>query len=164
MILALSRPDPRLAPLADSVERIELEPLSDAEMDELVAGTVDGAPEVLLAAIRAYGGGIPLYAVETLRELADRGVLAVEDSDYVVRGALGEVSVPPTIRALVSSRLGRLGQLERKVLAAGAVLGGDLHRRRWSRSPGSRSTEWRSRTQSLRSSARSTLPRRMPSR
>lgn len=63
------------------------------------------------------------YAVETLRALADRGVLAVEGSRYVVRGALGDFSVPPTIRALVSSRLDRLSQIERRVLFAGAVLG-----------------------------------------
>src|SRR6202022_3960706 len=103
--LALSRPDQRLETITDSDEQIELQPLSDAEMDELVAGAVDGAPATLLAAIRADGGGIPLYAVETLRALADRGVLSIEGSRYVVREAFGEVSMPPTIRALVSSRL-----------------------------------------------------------
>jgi class 3 adenylate cyclase/tetratricopeptide (TPR) repeat protein len=123
LILVLSRPDRRLETITRSDEQIELQPLSDSEMDELVAGAVDGAPAKLLAAIRADGGGIPLYAVETLRALADRGVLGVADSRYVVRGALGEVSMPPTIRALVSSRLDRLGRLERRVLAAGAVLG-----------------------------------------
>ena len=40
-----------------------------------------------------------------------------------MRGALGEISVPPTIRALVSSRLDRLDSDERQVLSAGAVLG-----------------------------------------
>jgi class 3 adenylate cyclase/predicted ATPase len=122
-VLVLSRPDPRLAALTGPREQIELEPLSVTEMDELVGRTVDGAPEVLLDTIRADGGGVPLYAVETLRALADRGVLAVEGSRYVVRGALGDFSVPPTIRALVSSRLDRLSQVERRVLFAGAVLG-----------------------------------------
>ena len=122
-VLVLSRPDPRLAALTGVGEQIELEPLTTTEMDELVMCTVDGAPEVLLATIRADGGGVPLYAVETLRALADRGVLAVEGSRYVVRGALGDFSVPPTIRALVSSRLDRLSQVERRVLFGGAVVG-----------------------------------------
>ena len=122
-VLVLSRPDPRLASLTGAAEQIELGPLNAGEMDELVAGTVEGAPEVLLATIRADGGGVPLYAVETLRALADRGVLAVEGSRYVVRGAVGDFSVPPTIRALVSSRLDRLSQIERRVLFAGAVVG-----------------------------------------
>ncbi|MGO9973634.1 MAG: adenylate/guanylate cyclase domain-containing protein [Solirubrobacteraceae bacterium] len=123
LILAFSRPDLRLHPLVAAADAVELGPLSDADMDQLVAGAVAGAPAVLLAAIRAEGGGIPLYAVETLRTLADRGVLAVEDQRYVFRGELGELTVPPTISALVGSRLDRLGQLERRVLTAGAVLG-----------------------------------------
>ena len=123
LVFVLSRPDPRLTELSGAGERIELQPLSDAEMDELVAGTVAGAPEALLAAIRADGGGVPLYAVETLRTLADQGVLMNDGVRYVVRGTFGRVSVPPTIRALVSSRLDRLDSDERQVLLAGAVLG-----------------------------------------
>ncbi len=123
LILVLSRPDARLESLPASVGPIELGPLSDTEMEELVVGAVQRAPEALVSAIRADGGGVPLYAVETLRELADRGVLGPAGSHYVVLGALGEVSVPPTIRALVSSRLDRVGPLERRVLTAGAVLG-----------------------------------------
>ncbi len=49
LVFVLSRPDPRLSELSGAGERIELQPLSDAEMDQLVAGTVDGAPDVLLA-------------------------------------------------------------------------------------------------------------------
>jgi len=123
MIVALGRPDVRLDQLASEGERIELKPLSEAMIDRLVSGVVRDPPESLLAAVRADGGGIPLYAVETLRALADRGVLAVEDGRYVVFGELGELTMPPTIRALVASRLDRLGRLERRVLAGGAVLG-----------------------------------------
>jgi class 3 adenylate cyclase/tetratricopeptide (TPR) repeat protein len=123
LVFVLSRPDPRLTEPSAAGERIELRPLSDAEMDELVAGTVDGAPEVLLAAIRADGGGVPLYAVETLRTLADQGVLTNDGVRYAVRGAFRHVSVPPTIRSLVSSRLDRLDSDERQALLAGAVLG-----------------------------------------
>jgi class 3 adenylate cyclase/predicted ATPase len=123
LVLVLSRPDERLSQLDGEAERLDLEPLSEAEIDELVARTVDGAPGALLAAIRADGGGVPLYAVETLRSLADSGVLSIEDGKYVMRGAVGEISVPPTIQALVSSRLDRLDADELQVLSAGAVLG-----------------------------------------
>ena len=122
LIVAVSRPDPRLAEFAPS-RQIELAPLTPNEMDALVSGTVRGAPEPLIAAIRADGGGVPLYAVETLRALADRGVLAVEDASYVLRGELGEFTVAPTIRALIASRLDGLGALERRVLTGGAVIG-----------------------------------------
>jgi class 3 adenylate cyclase/predicted ATPase len=123
LIAVFSRPDDRIAELAAHGEAIQLSPLSATEMDELIAGTVREAPEALLATVRTEGGGIPLYAVETLRSLADRGLLEVEDGHYVVLRELGELTVPPTIRALVASRLDGLGELERRVLAAGAVLG-----------------------------------------
>jgi class 3 adenylate cyclase/tetratricopeptide (TPR) repeat protein len=123
LIAVVARPDPRLEELAARGRSIQLQPLTVSEMDELVAGSVREAPETLLAAVRAEGGGIPLYAVETLRALADQGALAVQGGRYVVRGELGEMAVPPTIRALVASRLDRLGKAERRVLVGGAVLG-----------------------------------------
>jgi class 3 adenylate cyclase/tetratricopeptide (TPR) repeat protein len=123
LIVALSRPDVRLGAITHSPDEIELPALSEAETDELVTGAVTGAPETLLAAIRADGGGIPLYAVETLRALADRGVLEVEDGRYVVRGAVGDISIPPTVRALIASRLDALAPLQRRLLCAAAVLG-----------------------------------------
>ncbi len=122
LIVAVSRPDPRLDELTPT-SQVELVRLAPDEMDALVSGTVRGAPAPLIAAIRADGGGVPLYAVETLRALADRGVLAVEDALYVLRGALGEFTLPPTIRALIAARLDGLGALERRVLTGGAVIG-----------------------------------------
>jgi predicted ATPase len=123
LIAVFARPSEGIAELSEKGEAIQLGPLSTTEMDELIAGTVRDAPETLLAAVRTEGGGIPLYAVETLRALADRGLLEVEEGHYVVRHELGELTVPPTIRALVASRLDGLGELERRVLAGGAILG-----------------------------------------
>jgi predicted ATPase len=123
MILMLSRPDRRLQVLTPPAGDISLSPLSGNEINELVTGAVTGAPEALVTLIRSEGGGIPLYAVETLRALADRGVLAVEGSRYVVRRAFGEVALAPTVRALVSSRLDQLAAPQQRLLSAGAVLG-----------------------------------------
>jgi predicted ATPase len=123
LILAMGRPDVRLDPLAYRGERIVLTALDDAAIDELVLGLVPGAPQRLLAAVRADGGGVPLFAVETLRSLADRGTLGIEDGHYVIAEQLGELAIPPTVRALVASRLDRLAPAERRALAGGAVLG-----------------------------------------
>ena len=123
LILLLGRPDARFDPLAPPGERIELTPLGDEQMDALVASIVEDPPERLLTAVRADGGGVPLFAVEMLRALADADLLGVENARYVVRGAVGEVEIPPTIRALIASRLDRLGKLERRALAGGAILG-----------------------------------------
>ena len=77
LVVAAGRPDPRLRGLGAD-QRVELGPLTSDEIDALVGGAVLAAPEPLLATIRADSGGVPLYAVETLRALVDRGVLAVE--------------------------------------------------------------------------------------
>ncbi len=122
LVIAAGRPDPRLQVLAAD-ERVELGPLTPDEIDALVTGTVSSAPEPLLTTIRADSGGVPLYAVETLRALADRGVLAVEDGHYTMRGDVGQIAVPPTVRALIASRLDGLGAMQRKILSGGAVIG-----------------------------------------
>ena len=44
-------------------------------MTELLAGLVPGLPGGLLAQILARAEGVPLYAVETVRMLLDRGAL-----------------------------------------------------------------------------------------
>src|SRR5581483_6065594 len=123
LILLLGRPDARFDPLARHGERIVLTPLADSSIDALVRSAVSDPPAQLLRTVRIDGGGVPLFAVETLRALADAGRLEVQGGRYVVCEAIGQVDVPPTIRALVTSRLDRLGQLERRTLAGGAVLG-----------------------------------------
>jgi class 3 adenylate cyclase/tetratricopeptide (TPR) repeat protein len=122
LVVAAGRPDPRLHTLVAN-ERVELGPLTPDEIDALVSGTVSAAPEPLLITIRADSGGVPLYAVETLRALADLGVLAVEEGHYTMRGEVGQIAVPPTVRALIASRLDGLGATQRKILSGGAVIG-----------------------------------------
>ena len=50
-----------------------LEPLPAAAMEELLAGLVPGLPASLRDQILARAEGVPLYAVETVRMLLDRG-------------------------------------------------------------------------------------------
>src|SRR4029077_11787133 len=52
---------------------IYLEPSPEAAMQELLGGLVPGLPETLRRQILERAEGIPLYAVETVRMLLDRG-------------------------------------------------------------------------------------------
>ena len=76
--------------------------------------------------------GMPLYAVEMIRMLADRGVLRAGDGAYELVGDLGELQVPETLHALIASRLDALGPEDRALLQDAAVLGQELHAR-WPR-------------------------------
>jgi class 3 adenylate cyclase/tetratricopeptide (TPR) repeat protein len=121
LVLAQSRPDTRVQALAARGQTIDLLPLSAEQIGELVAA--GNPPPDLVQAIVDDGGGVPLYAVESLRSLADQGVLISEGSRYVVRGELNAAQIPPTIRALVAARLDLLAPAARRLVSAAAVLG-----------------------------------------
>ncbi len=100
-----------------------LEPLTESAMEELLAGLVPGLPEALRGQILARAEGVPLYAVETVRMLLDRGLIAQEGPVYRPVGEIGELEVPQTLHALIAARLDGLSAEERQLLQDGAVLG-----------------------------------------
>ena len=77
-----------------------LEPLATTEMDTLLSGLVPGLPDELRARIRERAEGMPLYAVETVRMLLDRGLVVARGSSYVPAGPIETLEVPETLHAL----------------------------------------------------------------
>ena len=67
--------------------------------------------------------GVPLYAMETVRMLLDRGLLARAGSAYRPTGPIETLEVPETLHALIAARLDGLAPKERRLLQDGAVLG-----------------------------------------
>ncbi len=106
-----------------SFTSLYLEPLSEAAMRELLEGLVPGLPERLHEQILARAEGVPLYAVETVRMLLDRGLLAQEGPVYQPTGEIETLEVPETLHALIAARLDGLSPEERRLLQDGAVLG-----------------------------------------
>jgi tetratricopeptide (TPR) repeat protein len=92
-------------------------------MEELLAGLVPGLPEELLSQILERAEGIPLYAVETVRMLLDRGALVQDGAIYVPTRTIQALEVPETLHALIAARLDGLSSEERRVLQDGSVLG-----------------------------------------
>ena len=100
-----------------------LEPLSEQAMQELLIGLVPGLPPPLRAQILARAEGVPLYAVETVRMLLDRGLLVEDGSAYKVVGEVDALEVPETLQALMAARLDGLAPEERRLVQDAAVLG-----------------------------------------
>ena len=100
-----------------------LEPLPATAMEELLAGLVPGLPGEMLEEILARAEGVPLYAVETVRMLLDRGLLVQEGPAYRLTGPVEALEVPETLHALIAARLDGLSGEERRLLQDGAVLG-----------------------------------------
>jgi class 3 adenylate cyclase/tetratricopeptide (TPR) repeat protein len=100
-----------------------LEPLSDEAMRALLDGLVPGLPDRLRDQILDRAEGVPLYAVETVRMLFDRGLLALDGASYRPTGEIERLEVPETLHALIAARLDGLSAEERRLLQDGAVLG-----------------------------------------
>jgi class 3 adenylate cyclase/predicted ATPase len=106
-----------------SATTLALDTLSDEAMDELLSGLVPGLPDEPRAAIRTRADGIPLYAVETVRMLLDRGVLEPAGNEFRLTGPIDSVEVPETLHALIAARLDGLETDERLMVERAAVLG-----------------------------------------
>ena len=90
-----------------------LEPLAPEETAALVDLLAEGAEEGLRSRILEAAGGNPLFVEEMVAMAAESGE---------------EVTVPPTIQALLAARLDQLADAERGVLERGAVEGQVFHR------------------------------------
>jgi class 3 adenylate cyclase len=102
---------------------IHLEPLSEADMRRLLSGIAPTLPEQALRAIVERAEGVPLYAVETIRMLIDRGALVADGAQLSLAGELPPLAVPETLHALIAARLDALAPAERTVITDAAVLG-----------------------------------------
>ncbi len=103
---------------------LHLDPLPETDVAAMVGGYLRGLPPDGLTRIVTRAEGIPLYAVETVRMLADRGVLEQVAGGYRVVGSLeGELDMPETLHALVAARLDGLDERDRSLLQDAAVLG-----------------------------------------
>jgi predicted ATPase/class 3 adenylate cyclase len=127
-VLALARPDllerrPGFASAGRNATTLSLEPLSEGAMEELLNGLVPGLPEELRGRILAHAEGVPLYAMETVRMLLDRELLARENGVYRPTGPVESLDVPESLQGLVAARLDGLSADERRLLQDGAVLG-----------------------------------------
>ncbi len=96
-----------------------LEPLPEGAMQELLAGLVPGLPQELRDQILTRAEGIPLYAVETVRMLLDRGLLVQEGTVYRPVGPIETLEVPETLSGLNESQLEPLlaGLVRKEVLS-----------------------------------------------
>ncbi|HEY7629144.1 MAG TPA: adenylate/guanylate cyclase domain-containing protein [Thermoleophilaceae bacterium] len=132
-ILTLARPElserrPGWPPARPGVTPLFLEPLAPDAVGALLDELVVGLPAPARERIVSQSEGIPLYALETVRALADRGVLAESDGRFAVAGDVGELEVPATLSSLLTARLDGLEPDERALVKDLAVMEGSFPR------------------------------------
>jgi class 3 adenylate cyclase/tetratricopeptide (TPR) repeat protein len=104
---------------------VSLEPLSPsdaARVAENLLGNAELDPNVRARIVEAAEGN-PLFVEQMLSMMVDEGALRQEDGRWVPVGSADEISVPPTIQALLAARLDLLGPEERAVIEAASVAG-----------------------------------------
>jgi len=109
---------------------ILLEPLSDAQSESLISnllGATDLADDVRTRIVHAAEGN-PFFVEQMLAMLIDDGLVHSVDGHWVATSERLEVSVPPTIAALLSARLDRLDAEEREVIGHASVVGREFYR------------------------------------
>jgi predicted ATPase/class 3 adenylate cyclase len=106
---------------------IRLEPLTDAQAEELAATAlrkVVDCPEGLRRRLVEHAGGNPYYLEETIRMLVDDGVIIPGDENWAIdTSRLPEMRIPATLSGVIQARLDGLSRSERTVLQQASVVG-----------------------------------------
>jgi predicted ATPase len=102
--------------------RIDVPCLSRPDCDQLVRGLLPGgrARDALLEQIYARSVGNPLFVVELLREMRERGDPALGTGDWD-ESSLTAARVPARVRALAAMRMSALDESLRRVLGLAAA-------------------------------------------
>jgi len=113
-----------------TADAIHLEPLSKQASEELVDRLLGQAdlPVAVRRRIAAAADGNPLFIEEFVSMLIDKELLRRDEGRWVAVADLAEVSMPPSIQALLATRLDQLGLEERIVAERAAVEGMVFHR------------------------------------
>lgn len=102
---------------------IVLDPLAPELIAELLRDLVPGLPAKAIQRIVRRSERVPLYALEMVRALADRGMLGEDGGGLMPLGDLEDLEVPASLSSLLEARLDGLGHNEREVVKAMAVFG-----------------------------------------
>jgi len=119
--------------------RIDLRPLPDAAVRDLVAGGFSLAGEDerrLVGYLQAQAEGNPFFVGELLRSLVEEGILRPLGEGWEL-GELAGRRLPSLLRQVIDLRLARLGEEAREPLAVAAVIGQEVALDLWREAVGS---------------------------
>jgi hypothetical protein len=104
--------------------RLVLDPLSDDAAARVVRNLLGSSdlPEAVVKRIVAAAEGNPLYVEQMLSMLVDGGALGADRAAMSAQAG-ADMMVPPTIRALLEARLGKLERNERAAAEPASVIG-----------------------------------------
>jgi tetratricopeptide (TPR) repeat protein len=113
------------------ISRIELKGFDDtgvlAFMEAAAGQHLEEAATDLAHALRLETEGNPFFVGEVLRSLMETGAIYQDDGGrWTVAGEMSEMTLPNSVREVISARVGRLGARAGRVLSMAAVIGRDF--------------------------------------
>jgi len=102
---------------------LKLSPLDQETIGQMLMHLGTGWPADLPSRLYQHSDGNPFLLVETLYALVESGKLRRETDGRLVEAEARSWPVPRRVQDLVQARLAPLGEKQRRVLAAGAVIG-----------------------------------------
>ncbi len=108
----------------DRVDTIELGPLTDDEVGELLHLSLSGTPpDAVRSQVVRVAGGNPLFVEQIAIMLVEGAQIVRRNEAWVVTRATGQLDVPPTVEALLAARIDALNSAERETLAPASIIG-----------------------------------------
>jgi tetratricopeptide (TPR) repeat protein len=132
-VVVLARPElfdarPSLLTGRRNATAVGVDPLSDASAAQLLDQLVPELPDRVRALVVEHAAGIPLYVLETIRGLLDRGLVVERDGGRTLVGEVDELQVPASLSALLGARLDALPAEERGLVRDLSVFSGTIPR------------------------------------
>jgi class 3 adenylate cyclase/tetratricopeptide (TPR) repeat protein len=108
--------------------QLRLDPLPPVSADAFLQGLLGDAPGLkpLTALLIARTEGNPFFLEESVRTLAETGILVGERGAYRLAQALPTIQVPATVQAVLAARIDRLPPEEKRLLQTAAVIGTEV--------------------------------------
>ena len=108
--------------------QLRLDPLPPASAAEVLAALLGDAPSLapLTQLLMARTEGNPFFLEESVRTLAETGILVGERGAYRLAQALPTIQVPATVQAVLAARIDRLPPEEKTLLQTAAAIGTEV--------------------------------------
>ena len=108
--------------------QLRIDPLPPESADELLEALLgrDAALGPLKQLLVERTEANPLFLEESVRGLVETAALAGERGAYRLTRAVEQLTIPPTVQAILAARIDRLGPETKRLLQAAAVIGKDV--------------------------------------
>ena len=108
--------------------QLRIDPLPPDEAEELLQIVLGGGEslEPLKRLLIERTEGNPFFMEESVRALAESGILTGARGAYRLAGSIASIRVPPTVETILAARIDRLAPEDKTLLQTAAVIGKDV--------------------------------------